>query len=343
MSTSQSQTSWRIALSVLWYPVAFAILLPVAFLVAFHQPTPHNVPIAVVGMADQVRVVTKQLHRINGSGFVVQHSASAAAAAAAVRRREVAAAYLPNASTASVYLARAASGIRANYLQAALGQIAAETGKQPPKIVDVVPLASGDGGTAIFFFVFPLMMMALIAAIVLLQLPTWGIGRRAVFVAGVGAVGALATYLTAVGLHVLPGKPLLLAYAFLLTQVYGQLLVGAAPLLRQYFLPFSVTLAMLLSVPSNGGTVSPDLLPPFFRDLSYVMPLSQGVKVTRGVAYFHNTGIAQATLVLALWSVIAAATVAIAWRRQAHAQGTGAQTVAPESAPASRTLAARPQ
>jgi hypothetical protein len=35
-------------------------------------------------------------------------------------------------------------------------------------------------------------------------------------VAGVGAVGALATYLTAVHLHVLPSKPLLIAYAFLL-------------------------------------------------------------------------------------------------------------------------------
>jgi hypothetical protein len=44
--------------------------------------------------------------------------------------------------------------------------------------------------------------------------------------------------------------------------------------------------------------------------------LAQAVKVTRGVAYFHNAGIAQATLVLGLWGAIAAAAVAIAWLRQ---------------------------
>ena len=74
-----------------------------------------------------------------------------------------------------------------------------------------------------------------------------------------------------------------MAYAFLLTQAYGQLMVGAAPLLKQYFLPVSLTAALILSVPSSGGTVSPDLLPGLFRDLSYGLPLAQAVKATRGV------------------------------------------------------------
>jgi hypothetical protein len=48
----------------------------------------------------------------------------------------------------------------------------------------------------IFFFVFPLMMIGLVTAIVLVQLPAWGIGRRIVVVAAVGSIGALASYLT---------------------------------------------------------------------------------------------------------------------------------------------------
>jgi hypothetical protein len=343
MSTSERGTNWRWAVSVLWFPFVFAILLPVTFEVAFHQPTPHKVPIAVVGDTGQVRHEADLLQRIVPSGFVVRRSPSATAATAAVRHRRVAAAYLAQTATPSVYVARAASAIRANDLQVVFAQVATATHTQPPKIVDVVPLASGDGGTAIFFFVFPLMMIALIAAIVVLQLPTWGIGRRAVVVAAVGAVGALATYVTVIGLHVLPGKALLLVYAFLLTQVYGQLMVGAAPLLKQYFLPFSLTVALILSVPSSGGTVTPDLLPAFFRDLSYVMPLAQGVKVTRGVAYFHNAGIAQANLVLALWAAIAVATVAFAWLRQSHAETARAAKLAAEPPHASATLSAPPQ
>jgi hypothetical protein len=345
MSAPQADMSWRRVASILWFPVVFAIALPVTFEAAYNQPTPHNMPIAVVGSPDQVKLVTDELDRIRPSGFEVRRSPSAAAATAAVRDRTAAAAYVAG-STGTVYVARAASAIRANYLQGIFTQIAAETRRQPPPVVDLVPLASGDAGTGIFFFVFPLMMAGLITAIVLLQLPTWGVGRRVIVVAAIGAIGALAAYLTTVELHVLPGKPLLLAYAFLLTQVYGQLMVGAAPLLKQYFLPFSLTAALILGVPSSGGTVTPDLLPTLFRDLSYAFPLSQGVTVTRSVAYFHSSSMTQSTLVLGLWAVIAAATVAIAWRRQSRAQPAGVQRTpgangsAPDARRSSRALSA---
>lgn len=343
MIASDPRAAWVRAASILWFPVLFAILLPVAFEVAFHQPTPHRIPVAVVGNAEQVRRLTIRLRRVVPGGFVVRQSGSAAAASAAVGHRQVAAAYVAETSAAALYVARAASAIRANDLQAVFAQIAIAAHQPAPRVIDVVPLASGDGGTALFFFVFPLMMLALIAAIVLLQMPTWSVGRRVVVVAAVGAVGALSTYLTVVGLHVLPGKPLLLAYAFLMTQVYGQLMVGAAPLLKQLFLPFSLTVALLLSVPSSGGTVTPDLLPAFFRDLSYVMPLAQGVSITRGVAYFHYSGISQATLVLCLWAAVAAATVAVAWRQQSAARATGPARPAPDSPRAAPSVAAPSQ
>ncbi len=81
------------------------------------------------------------------------------------------------------------------------------------------PLASGVGGTAVFFLVLPLMMAGVITAVVSARRPTWGIVRRVVLVAGVGAVASLTTYLSAVGLHIVRGEPLLLAGAFLITQL----------------------------------------------------------------------------------------------------------------------------
>jgi hypothetical protein len=74
--------------------------------------------------------------------------------------------------------------------------------------------------------------------------------------------------------------------------------------------------------------VPPDLLPGLFHDLSYVMPLAQLVKVTRGVAYFHDTGIAQATLVMALWAALALGTVAIARLRQVAARSASGRSTA---------------
>ncbi len=277
MSTSQPHMTWRRAVSILWFPVFFAIVLPVAFEVVYHQPKPHNMPIAVVGGAGQVRLVTNELSGVDASGFEVRDMRSAAAATAAVANRKVAAAYVGG-RVPSLYVARSAAPLRATYLQGVFTTIAGKSGTPPPRIVDLVPLASGDGGLGIFFFVFPLMMTGVITAIVLLQLAAWGTGRRIIVVAVVGAIGVLAAFLTAVDLHVLPSKPLLLAYAFVLTQVYGLLMVGAAPFLKQFFLPVSLTIALILSVPASGGTVAPDMMPAFFRDLSYAMPLSQAVK-----------------------------------------------------------------
>lgn len=303
----------RIA-SILWYPIVFAVLLPVTFGVVYHQPKPHRVPIAMVGNPGVTAPVAAQLQRAGAGGFQFRQFGSRRAAVAAVRDRQIAAAYVPGPAP-TVFVARAAAPLRASYLQNVFTRIALTTGRQPARLVDLVPLASGDSGTGLFFYEFPLMMLGVITAIVLLQLPSFGIGARVLVVAAVGAIGALASYLTAVGLDVLPGKPLLLVYGFVLTQVYGWLMVGAAPLLKQYFLPFSLTFALLLSTPSSGGTVAPDLMPTLFHDLNYVLPLAQGVTISRAIAYFHSVGIAQATLVTAAWAALAVATVALAWRR----------------------------
>lgn len=325
MTTPQPQISRRRIVSILWFPFFFAIVLPLAFLAAYHQPQPHNVPIGVVGNAGQVSRVADELHRVSAGGFEVSQLPSVPAATAAVRDRQVDAAYVGDASGSTVYLARSASSIRANYLQGVFTSIAGETGGKPPQTVDLVPLETGDSGTGIFFFVFVLMMSGLIAAMALQPLATWGIRRRAATVAAVGAVATATTYLTALGLHVVPDKPLLLVYGFLLTQVFGQLMVGAAPLLKQYFLPFALLFSLILNVPSSGGTVTPDLLPTPFRYLSDVMPLAQAVKVTRSVTYFQNADLTPATLLLVLWAAIAVGALATAQLRQSHSRSPRTQ------------------
>jgi hypothetical protein len=308
----------------------------VTFEVVYPQPQPHGVRI-VVGNASQVRLMTDDLHRVSASEFEVRQLPFAAAVSAAVRGRQAAAAYVHYGSTSTVYLARAAAPVPASYLQGVFARIASKTGNQPPPVVDLVPPAAGDGGIGLFF-VFPLLMTGVITAIVLLQLPTWPIGRRVATVAAVGAVGATATYLTAVSLNILPSKPLQLAYAFALTQVFGQLMVGAAPPLKQYFLPAALTFALILSVPSSGGPVTPNLLPR--SAISSTRCHWRRPELHRSVAYFHNADTTQPTLVMLLWAAIAAGTVAIAWLRQSRTRPTQTPTSAVTSrAGSARTLA----
>lgn len=101
--------------------------------------------------------------------------------------------------------------------------------RRATRVVDLVRPTSGDGGAGIFFLVFPLMLAGVVTAIVLRPRATWTIGRRVALVAGVGAVAALAGYIVAVGLHVLPDKPVLIVYAFLLSQVANVSSLAEAP------------------------------------------------------------------------------------------------------------------
>jgi ABC-2 family transporter protein len=323
MSTpAESLGSAREAASVLWFPVLFAIALPFVFLLAFHAPQPHQVPIAVVGRSGQVQAVSRELHAVNSGGFNVRHLPSRSSAMAAVRNRDVAAAYVQVPSLgAQLYVARAASAITANYLQQVFEQIASESRTPPPQTVDLVPLLPGDSGTGIFFFTFPMVMVGVITVLVLLQrAPTWSIERRLVAVAVMGAVGATMAYATAISLDVLPNKPVLLATAFFLSVIIGALLVGLAPFLKQYFLPVVMTYILILGVPSAGATIMPDLLPTGLRYLSDVLPLAQVVKIVRSEAYFDGADTLAPILILLVWAAIALLVVGIAWDSQANSR-----------------------
>jgi len=183
---------------------------------------------------------------------------------------------------------------------------------------------------------FPMMMIGLIRAVVLLQAPTWRIAQRVRTVVAVGIVGALAGFFTAVGLKVVPDKPLLLLYAFLATQVFGLLMVGLTPLLKQFFLPFAMTFSIVLGVPSSGGAVTPDLLPPVFRLLSDGMPLAQLVSLARSVAYFGDRSIAHPTIVL-LFGLVVAIRVAVTVARRVSR--VTARTAEPTEHPAIQAAA----
>src|SRR5260370_27703721 len=94
MSSPQPPATRRRITSILWFPIFFAIALPVTFEAVYHPPQPHGVPIPVVGHASQVSLMTGELHGVSASGFEVRHLPSAATASAAVRDRQVAAAYV---------------------------------------------------------------------------------------------------------------------------------------------------------------------------------------------------------------------------------------------------------
>jgi hypothetical protein len=201
---------WPRALSILWLPGFLAIALPVTLQVAVDQSAAHKPPITADANAWRSRPFR-----------------TTAAAAHGFRDSKIAARYAAG-STAIIYVADAASAIGAGSVRRVFARGATAPGRMERARGLALPLESGDGGIGVFFLVFPLMLSGVITAIVLRQRPTWGIGRQVVLVGTVGAVSSLAAYLSAVGLHVVPAKPLLLCSAFLITQLASAQFLGQA-------------------------------------------------------------------------------------------------------------------
>src|SRR5689334_12873302 len=137
------------AVAIVLFP-ALVLMLAFAFsyIGAFHEPTPHNVPMAVVGPP----TVATRLDRLPGDPLDTRAAPSRADALAQIDDREVYGAY--DVATNRLYLASAANRATAIALEQTLNRAAAAQGRPAVRVTDVKPLPPKDpNGTAAFYAV----------------------------------------------------------------------------------------------------------------------------------------------------------------------------------------------
>ena len=257
MSASLPQPTFGRVVSILWFPFFLAVAMSALFVAPLAHPTPHDMQIGVVGDPVEVEQLQLQLDRVAEGGFRVE-AINEADAADAVRDSRVAAAILSGVDPV-VLVASATGATRVEYLETALPHVFAATFR------DINPSAAGDAtGTGVFFYALPIAIVAMVSAIVLLQLGAWSYRRKLTAVSIVGAFTAVVTYVIAVWQQVLPltwSSALLMIGTFVLVQAVGWTLTGAAPFVRQFLVPVALTFVLVLGVPTAGAPVSADMLP----------------------------------------------------------------------------------
>src|SRR5512132_3613871 len=129
---------------------ALVLMLAFAFsyVGAFHDPTPHNVPVAVVGPP----AATSQLDALPGDPLDARQASSRADALSQIDDREVYGAY--DATTNRLFVASAANRATAIALETTFDRVAAAQGRPAVRVTDVKPLPPKDpNGTAAFYAV----------------------------------------------------------------------------------------------------------------------------------------------------------------------------------------------
>jgi hypothetical protein len=135
--------------------VALAAVLALVFafvasnVAANHAPTPHDLPVGVVGSPNVVNATAGQLESSAPGAFDITAYDSTAAAETGILHRSVYGAYVPS-SQPTLLVATAASGAAAGVLEETFKKAAKSQG-QKLKVQDVAPLPSSDSSGATSF------------------------------------------------------------------------------------------------------------------------------------------------------------------------------------------------
>lgn len=291
---------------------ALVLMLAFAFsyVGAFHDPTPHEVPVAVVGPP----AAAVGLNRLPGDPLDAHVVASRSDALSQIDDRDVYGAY--EVATNRLFVASAANVATAIALERTFQLIAAAQKRPAARVIDVKPLPPKDpNGTAAFYAMIAWVFGGYIAAtlIGLIGSPRSTSRRRAA--ARVGALagfsivaGILSVLMLRASFGVFSGHVIeLCAIAALTVFSSGAATAGIQAAAGPAGTGLVILVFVILGNPASGGPFSRPLLPGLWRTVGGLLPPGGSVELTRSALFFDGARISGPILVLIGWAALGTA------------------------------------
>lgn len=304
----------RTPIGIWLQPALVALVLASAFIVCYiglqRDPTPHHLPIAVLGshLSDQVQNAL-------GDAVVVQSSDSAEAAHVALEQRDVVAVLSQDAPGLLALHVAGANGLSTTTAAQNLLSGYAHRAGQGLSITDDVPLVPYDSrGLAGFYVAFGVSLAGFVLAQNTLALAArLRLRHRFILIAGCSAaVGLAGAALAGPVLGAVPA-PFALTLALLAAAA-----AFATKLLGSFFgsvgVPMATLLLLTIGNSTSGATVGADLLPAAAQAVSAALPPGAAVRAITDLSYFGGAHLAPQLLALGLWVLVCATLV---WARDA--------------------------
>jgi hypothetical protein len=317
-------------LDELWDAVApgrtFALVIAVlliqlgfvfSYVGAFHHPTPHGVPIAVVAPPQISGQLVGELNAIHGHPLHATAVADQTIGRTLLRRGSTSGVLIvnPAGKTDALLVAGGGGAALATAVEDVIAQAEAAQHRSAT-VTDAVPAQPGDArGLTDFYLVVGWLIGGYLVAALL------GIATRARPATTRRAIIRLIVLLPYAILSGLGGVivvgPVLGALTghFLAMAALGALIVYCAATVTMAFQVFlgtigvglTLVLFVVLGNPSAGGAYPAPLLPGFWRAISGALPNGAGVDALRRIVYFGSYNITDNLLIISLYVVVAAA------------------------------------
>jgi hypothetical protein len=295
---------------VLLAALVLTLAFGLSYVGAFHEPTPHQVPVAVVGPG----ALSSQLDALPGDPLDARQASSRADALAQIEDRDVYGAY--EAATNHLFVASAANRATAVALEETFNRAAAARGGPAVSVTDVKPLPPEDpNGTALFYSMIAWVFGGYIAStlIGLVGSPrSRSTQRAAARLAALAGFSVIAGVLSVVLLHasfdVFSGHVLALcAIATLTMFASGAATAGIQAALGPAGTGLVILLFVILGNPASGGPFARPLLPGFWRTIGGLLPPGASVDLSRSALFFDGERIVGPILVLVGWAILGTA------------------------------------
>jgi hypothetical protein len=305
---------WRhLGLHIL-VPVLLGIGMTLAYLGAFHQPSPHHLPVAIVGDSAQSEVFAQTLNNEGNGALDVRNVANAAQAEKLVKDRTLTAAYEATPTQANLYIATAASATTTETVQKIFQPIAFQQ-HLPYNIVDVAPVGKHDAtGQGIFFLLVGLSVggYAVAAAVAAVTGKHGLLARVFVPVIASAVVSAIIVGIATYVYNIFDHNVL---QVWLVSWLYDALVmwIGVAlmPILKSWTVLAMTVLFVQLNFTSSGGIFQKWMEPGFFASLNHFWAGAGWLNSTTALVYFPGQRFGADIAVLAAWAGVALVAVLV--------------------------------
>ena len=301
---------------------AFVAIFVALTLSAFHKPTPHDLPVGIVGSAAVTRQIEHALDSAAPGGFRLRSYPSEASATTGIAQREVDGALVASGANLRLLVTQAGGTGPEQALSGAFAAVAARSGRHLV-VSDVVPPRASDSQALSSWFVVLSVLIPSLAAGSASAL-AFRHARRGWAVA---APVAAAVVSGAVAAAIADGIAGLGNYAAIAGIVALFSLAVAAPTavlarIRPPLVALAVLAFIVFGIPASGGPANlASFTPGFLRVLSPVLPLGIAASSIRNVVYFGGHATSAYIWTLAAWALagVAGLILVTALRRPAPA------------------------
>ncbi|MCZ4118203.1 DUF3533 domain-containing protein [Streptomyces sp. H39-S7] len=319
--------------------VVGGLLVQLAFIVsylgAFHSPTPHRIPAAVVAPAQVSGTVVEQLNALPGDPVKAVAVADEAEARRQIMNRTVDAAILINpAGKTDTLLVASAGGPSVSQTSTQIAQSVEKTQHRQVAVIDIKAPNKEDGrGLSSFYLVIGWVVGGYLTASILgvaggarpvnRHRTAIRLGTLALFsvVSGLGGAIIVDPVFSALTGHFLAlwGIGALVVFAAAAVTTALQTLFGIVGI------GLSILLFVVMGNPSAGGVYPASLLPRFWSAIGQSLPPGAGTTAVRNTVYFGGSATAGPLWVLAAYAlggvIVAMVTVVVRDRRAGAVPG----------------------